>query len=61
VRQCSLPLHRKPILNSNRRCIPWLTTASRSHPIERLLTTGTIAGIAAGIGGITVLRVSISQ
>jgi hypothetical protein len=56
-----LPLHRKPILNSNRRRIPWLTTASRSHPIERLLTTGTIAGIAAGIGGITVLRVSISQ
>jgi len=56
-----LPLHRKPVLNGDRRYSQWLTTASRSHPIERLLTTGIIAGIAADIAGTTTRRASSRQ
>jgi hypothetical protein len=33
--------------------------ANRRHPMQLHRTTGTIAGIAAGIAGITTLQVSI--
>jgi hypothetical protein len=55
-----MPLRNKRLPKRNRRYRQRPAMASRNHPMQLHRTTGTIAGIAAAITGITILQASTS-